>query len=112
MASTDEDLSSLLIFCLSCILRVNPMVVTVTNAMQLTFYFFTHNPENPICQFTLCETLENFILPSLRTAEDEHTSFAELRIQWLSKAIEMLNLASQRSKGDPLITVNSTCDGD
>jgi hypothetical protein len=81
------------------------MIVTNTKAMAHAFHFFLHYPGDPLVQFTLCETLEQYILPTLRLAEQHQTYFPELRSHYIVEAAGLFTLSAQRQQGDPLILV-------
>ena len=106
MVSVDADISSLLIRCLSAVLRVDPVIVYTSSAMELLFHFVVAVPENPIARSDLPDVLE-FMMPKLwiEAANQQKSDLGEESYQWLAKATEIINLAAQRAKGDPLIEV-------
>ena len=81
------------------------MFATTDKAMEYFYHFLLWANGNPIVRFTLCETLEQFILPAFRFAEKKQMYFAEVRTEFLSKTIAIFEAASHRPKGDPLILV-------
>jgi hypothetical protein len=102
---SNQGLMTPLILCLSCIIRLQPIFVASSRAMDYMFHFFESHPENPYVQIVLCETLEQFVLPALQLAEKDEHYFVELRTEYLSQSIARFELASQRAKGDPMILV-------
>lgn len=107
MVSPDaSDLSGLLVRCLSSILIVDPMIVYSTSAMDLAIHFLSLLPEHPDTRHTLSHIISS-ILPKLCSEgqPDAPSSIREKNFQWLQAVLNMVKTASQRPKGDPLITV-------
>jgi hypothetical protein len=71
--------------------------------MDIAFHFLLTVPANPKTRFTLCDTID-FILQKLWSEMNDTTTTGK-EMEWLSKVIEIVNIASQKSKGDALITV-------
>jgi hypothetical protein len=69
--------------------------------MDLAFHFFMTKPENPLTQNELTTTLE-IVLRKLSIDSE----VGEKTFQWLSNAVDMINVATQRPKDDPLTAVN------
>jgi hypothetical protein len=107
MASAEaSDLSGLLVRCLSCILSLDPMIGYSTPAMDLAIHYLTILPEHPETRHTLSDTISS-ILPKLCSAghPDAPASIREKNFHWLQAVLNMVKTASQRPKGDSLISV-------
>jgi hypothetical protein len=102
-----SDLSGLLVRCLSCILGLNPTIVYSSPAMDLAFHYLTSLPEHPEVRHTLLDTI-SAILPTLclEGHPEAPSSAREKNLQWLEAVLNMVKMASQRPKGDSLITVH------
>jgi hypothetical protein len=100
------DLSGLLVRCLSCILGLDPTIVYSSPAMDLAIHYLTTLPEHPEIRHTLLDTI-SAILPTicLEGHPEAPLSVREKNLQWLEAVLNMVKLASQHPKGDPLITV-------
>lgn len=108
LVSVDQELFPLLIEFLSCILRVDPMIVTTTSAMDMALHFFLTTPEYPATRHDLTATFELWVLRKLWSVayDDEETEvMGEMEVNWLVKVVEMVQTASSRHKDDPLISV-------
>ena len=103
----DNDLSSLLVQCLAYILRLDPQIVQTSRAMDLAFHFFLHVPEIPAVRHDLAFTLETWVLKRLWTEAFNHGmgTWGDRALEWLSQAVEMVNIASGRQKDDSLVIV-------
>ena len=103
-----SDLSGLLVRCLSCILGLDPSIVYSSPAMDLAIHYFITLPEHPEVRHTLLDTI-SAIVPTL-CMKGRHpealSSIREKNLQWLEAVLNMVKGASQRPKGDPLITVS------
>jgi len=110
LVSVDLELISTLVGCLSCILRLDPIIVYTTSAMDLVFHFLETTPAHPMIRHNLLETIESCVLRKLWSVshdkETEATRGNEVR--WLVKVVEMVQEASSRRKDDPLSTVFSS----
>ena len=109
LVSVNADLSSLLMNCLGAMLRLDPLIVNKTAAMDLTLHFLMTYPENPMARNELLEVLDTVVIRRIWYIEDsDEFSVGERELGWLAKAVEMVDVASQRGKDDPL-TVVSNC---
>jgi len=109
MLQIDIDLSSLLIDSLCSILRLDPCIIYSSasssfSAMDIAFQFLVTLPANPKTRFTLCDTID-FILKKLWFERPETKPSGGKEMEWLSKVVEMVHMASQKDKGDALVTV-------
>lgn len=104
----DNDLSPLLIQCLSYILRLDPQIVQTSRAMDIAFHFFLNTPQIPAVQQDLAFTLETWVFKKLWTDAFDHGrgSWGDRALEWLSTAVEMVNIASGRPKDDALVIVS------
>jgi hypothetical protein len=105
----DNDLSPLLAQCLAYILRLDPLIVQTSRAMDIAFHFFLNVPQIPAVRNDLTFTLETWVYKKLWTEAVDHgmKSWRDRAMEWLSQAVEMLNIASGRQKDDPLVIVFS-----
>lgn len=83
------------------------MIVTTTSAMDLVFHLCLTVPEYPGTRHNLVQTLEALVLRKMwsEAIAKEAPSLGETPIQWLVKAVEIVNVAAQRKKDDALTTV-------
>ena len=123
-----QELSSVLIESLSIILRLDPFVISRTDAITrpdiitLCFHFFMATPENPKISELLMPTLKDYIIrplcpvhrpKPLMSSKDQfiiplsEIEYREIMLKWLSKAVELIQISAQRQKDDPLIIVLS-----
>jgi hypothetical protein len=112
LISVDQELSPLLIEFLSCILRIDPLIVTTTSAMNMALYFFLTTPEYPVTRHELTLTFDFWVLRALWSVaydDDEKETMGEMEVNWLVKVVEMVQTASTRHKDDPLVSVLLTC---
>jgi len=70
--------------------------------MDISFHFLLTVPSNPNTRFLLCDTID-FSLKKLWSTPGHQTSTKEM--EWFTKVVEMVNIASQRPKGDALTVV-------
>ena len=70
--------------------------------MDITFHFLLTVPSNPNTRFLLCDTIE-VSLKKLWSTSGHQKSSKEM--EWFTKVVEMVNVASQRQKGDALTVV-------
>lgn len=106
LASVDADLSSLLIDCLGVMLRLDPLIVNTTVAMDLALHFLMTYPANPMVRDELLELLDKEVLRKVWSPEDTGKgSLGDRELGWLGKAVEMVNIAAQRPKDDSLTPV-------
>jgi hypothetical protein len=99
----DPLLSDLLISTLSSVLRLDPSIIYTSSAMDITFHFLLTVPSNPNTRFLLSDTVD-FSLQKLWSTPGHRDSPKEM--EWFAKVVEMVNIASQRQKGDPLTVVS------
>jgi len=103
----DNDLSLVLAQCLAYILRLDPQIVHGSRAMDLAFHFFLNGPAIPTVRHDLVFTLETWVLKKLWTEAFNHGmgTWGDRALEWLSQAVEMVNIASGRTKDDALVIV-------
>jgi hypothetical protein len=107
LITMDNDLSPLLVQCLAYILRLDPQIVQASKAMDIAFHFFLNVPQIPAVRNDLAFTLETWVLKRLWTEAFNHgmESWGDRAMEWLSQAVEMVNIASGRQKDDALVIV-------
>jgi hypothetical protein len=71
--------------------------------MDLLFHFAATTPENPRVRSDVPGTMA-FTFTVLRLWMREE-GMGEVAIRWVGKAVEMVNLASQRGNGDAFVEV-------
>jgi hypothetical protein len=120
-----REVSSVLIECLSILLRIDPFIIsrnaslTRPDVMAVCFQFFVNVPENPKISECLLPTFKDYIVRGLSpvhhgkigvnmngfTQSLSEEEYRQVMLKWLSKAVELIQMSSQRQKDDPLILV-------
>jgi len=96
-----DDLTPLLIEALSTIMRLDPLVVSEGNALDMAFHFFASAPQVPAVA-SLAYTLNFWVLRKIWCVGGLRS---EGMLSWLGKAVELMQVASSRGKDDALIPV-------
>lgn len=101
LRNDNDDLVPLLVEVLSTILRVDPLIVGESNAMDMAFHFFSTAPEIPNVS-GLVGTVNFWVLRKVWCVGGVER---ERMLRWLGRAVELVGLASSRGKDDAFILV-------
>jgi len=103
----NNDLTPLLIETLSTIMRLDPLIIGDGPALEMAFHFFASAPQIPAVA-SLAYTLNFWVLRKVWCVGGLRS---EGMLNWLAKAVELMQAASSRGKDDTLIpvTIHTFC---
>lgn len=97
----NDELTPLLIETLSTIMRLDPLIIGDGTALEMAFHFFASAPQVPAVA-SLAYTLNFWVLRKIWCVGGLRS---ERMLNWLGKAVELMQAAGSRGKDDALIHV-------